>query len=60
MTHYRWETILAEIEKCEVVCGNCHKRRTSRRRQSNRIRLTEVDLPRTDKGPGEPGPPPCL
>lgn len=24
--------ILAEIEKCEVVCSNCHRVRTARRR----------------------------
>ena len=61
MTHYRWERILAEIAKCEVVCGNCHKRRTARRRQSNRARLTGLEEGlTTDKGPGEPGPPPCL
>lgn len=24
-TAYKWGTILAEIEKCEVVCANCHR-----------------------------------
>ena len=30
MHRYRWERILAEIEKCEVVCANDHARRTAR------------------------------
>jgi hypothetical protein len=25
-----WQAVLAEIEKCEVVCANCHRRRTAR------------------------------
>ena len=26
-----WDLLLAEIAKCEVVCANCHRRRTARR-----------------------------
>ena len=27
----RWNTIAEEIEKCEVVCANCHAKRTAKR-----------------------------
>lgn len=27
-----WERILAEIEKCDLVCANCHRERTEARR----------------------------
>jgi hypothetical protein len=26
-----WQAVLAEIAKCEVVCANCHRRRTAQR-----------------------------
>jgi hypothetical protein len=26
-----WQAILDEIAKCDVVCANCHRRRTARR-----------------------------
>jgi hypothetical protein len=28
-----WEDVLAEIEKCDVVCSNCHRVRTYNREQ---------------------------
>jgi hypothetical protein len=33
-----WAAILAEIEKCDVVCANCHRRRTAERLGSFRFR----------------------
>lgn len=30
MYDFTWEQILEEINKCEVVCGNCHLRRTAK------------------------------
>ena len=36
----RWEAILEEMQKCDVVCANCHRRRTARRRSSLRLALT--------------------
>lgn len=41
--HYRtWKLVLDEIDKCEVVCANCHRRRTARRRGALRLILSEA------------------
>jgi hypothetical protein len=37
---YSWDRLLAEIEKCEVVCANCHRRRTAERRGALRVILS--------------------
>lgn len=39
LPYRNWQSILDEIEKCEVVCANCHRRRTARRRGSLRLQL---------------------
>jgi hypothetical protein len=43
LPYRNWKSILAEMEKCEVVCANCHRRRTARRRGWLRLLLTAND-----------------
>lgn len=31
---YSWEAIETEISKCEIVCSNCHRERTYKRRST--------------------------
>jgi hypothetical protein len=35
----KWETLIAEIAKCEVVCANGHRRRTARRGNFRRLTM---------------------
>ena len=35
ISHAGPETILAEVAKCDIVCANCHRDRTYRRRKAN-------------------------
>jgi hypothetical protein len=36
-----WEMVLAEIAKCDVVCVNCHRRRTAIRRGFDKLTMFE-------------------
>ena len=39
-----WQSILDEIDKCEVVCANCHRRRTAERGQFARLLLSRPPM----------------
>jgi hypothetical protein len=46
-----WQSILDEIEKCDVVCANCHRRRTARRGGFARLLAAEAAAARAgDRG----------
>jgi hypothetical protein len=40
-----WQAVLDEIDKCEVVCANCHRRRTMSRAKAIRFRLASESRP---------------
>jgi hypothetical protein len=44
LERHTWEKFAAEMRKCEVVCANCHRRRTARRRGALRVLLTQPDI----------------
>ncbi len=49
LPYRNWEAILAEIAKCDVVCANCHRRRTARRAGHLRMRLLESGRPDSNR-----------
>lgn len=32
--HYSWKSVLGEIEKCDIRCANCHRRKTYKEQNS--------------------------
>ena len=45
LSGFKWQTILDEMAKCEVVCANCHRRRTNLRRGALRTVLLREQTP---------------
>ncbi len=41
LQRHAWPRVLAEIDKCDVRCANCHRRKTARTRGFSRARLRE-------------------
>ena len=56
MLRGRLSRLIAEIEKCEVVCANCHRRRTAARLQSFRfLAVLDDEWGRWDSDPQPSG-----
>jgi hypothetical protein len=45
ITTHSWQAVLDEIAKCDVVCANCHRRRTASRAGSIRFALAQGQQP---------------
>ena len=46
LSYASWERILVEIDKCDVVCSNCHRKRTARQFGWRRWQQQEQELQR--------------
>ena len=40
IVNHSWESVLAEIAKCEIVCSNCHRIREWERRNATNASIT--------------------
>ncbi len=37
-----WKTLASELKKCDLVCANCHHKRTAHRREINGCELPKI------------------
>ena len=44
LVNYSWKQLKEEITKCDIVCSNCHRERTHKRRESSgRTSVSKTD-----------------
>jgi hypothetical protein len=39
LLHYKWETVLEELKKCQLVCPPCHEELTDARNHDDDVRF---------------------
>lgn len=42
---YKWEVVLKEIQKCRILCANCHKKHTARQFGWYKNRIDNLEAP---------------